>query len=89
MEQTNDSGQPASLMQTNARIIIKSLDIMTVSETWLTVNVTSDMVNIPGYNLIRIDGGVSRGGGVAIFVNNKYGFDEIFDRPTASGIEHL
>ena len=47
----------------------KELDIILLSETWLTP--FSPTLNIPGYTLYRQDQNHKKGGGVAILVSNK------------------
>ncbi len=44
-------------------------DILILSETWLKNNVPDSVIAIKGYSIYRID---IAGGGVAIYVKNKY-----------------
>nr|CAI5844525.1 unnamed protein product [Callosobruchus analis] len=45
-------------------------DVFAVSETWLSKNISSDVVKISHYSFFRQDRG-SRGGGVGIYIKNK------------------
>lgn len=51
-------------------ILTQSFDIFSLSETWLTDNISDFMINIPGYTIYRQDRINGRGGGVAIYVRN-------------------
>ena len=52
-------------------------EMLCISESWLTNNITDDMISIPGYNLYRRDrdeaSGKLRGGGggVCVYVKSK------------------
>nr|CAI5846780.1 unnamed protein product [Callosobruchus analis] len=46
-------------------------DVFAVSETWLSKNISSDVVKISHYSFFRQDRG-SRGGGVGIYIKNKF-----------------
>ena len=50
-----------------------NLDVLTVSETWLSPKVTDAEITIPGYSIVRKDRN-SRGGGVAIFIRDRIPF---------------
>lgn len=44
------------------------LDIICVTETWLTENVSHDLISVDGYNLVRSDRNYSRGGGICVYL---------------------
>lgn len=50
-------------------IFSESFQIFAVSETWLSNDLDSDLVQIPGYGIIRKDRS-ERGGGVALYLSN-------------------
>ncbi|KAK9701572.1 hypothetical protein QE152_g30473 [Popillia japonica] len=66
-------------------ILHRNLDILCLSETWLSEMVTHNSICIEGYNIIRKDRG-SRGGGVAIYIKKNFTFSII---PTGDSIEQL
>lgn len=50
-------------------IISRDVDVMCISETWLLPNISSNLIYIPNYNVLRKDRG--RGGGVCIYVKDS------------------
>ena len=53
------------------------LDVMTISETWLTCNIEDRLTTIPGYDFVRTDrdtrldnGNTKKGGGLGIYYKN-------------------
>lgn len=54
-------------------ILHNEYDIFALSETWLNKSISNDLLHIGGYTLIRKDRG-SRGGGVAFYLKDTYGF---------------
>lgn len=54
-----------------------NLDILAVSETWLTHAISDELVSVNGFRLVRKDRAAERGGGVLIFVRNTINFKEI------------
>ena len=58
------------------------IDVITVSESWLTPDISTSIVNMNGYNLFRADrlnnlhtgAGYKKGGGLLIFVKNDLDF---------------
>lgn len=49
-------------------VLSEIFDIITISETWLSTDISDYVVDIPGYQLYRNDRKHVRGGGVAIYV---------------------
>lgn len=47
------------------------IDIIGVSETWLSACVASNCVGIHGFNIYRNDRIIRRGGGVCLYISNK------------------
>ena len=45
-------------------------DVLTISETWLTSNISDDEISIPGYSLTRNNRIEKHGGGMLAFVKN-------------------
>lgn len=48
-----------------------NIDIIAVSETWFTEKVNDNVVQIPGFRVIRHDRKKKRGGGVALYVKSS------------------
>jgi hypothetical protein len=48
------------------------IDISIVTETWLSDNIPSEVVNISGFILIRKDRKIGLGGGCAIYVRKEF-----------------
>ncbi len=53
-------------------LIDSNLDFLCMSETWLTSNVPTDLINIPGYICYRKDRPKGRGGGVLIYIREQF-----------------
>ena len=49
-------------------LIVRNIDILCVSETWLTPTVQVRFINIPDFEIYRHDRG--RGGGVCVYARN-------------------
>ena len=55
-----------------------SIDLLGVSESWLTADVPDSFIDIPGYNLFRADSPDNiRKHGVAVFVAKKYKVSQV------------
>ena len=63
--------------QLRATLTSSTIDIISISETWLHPNLPMSMVDIPGYKAVRLDRKTSpthkrkKGGGLLIYVTNK------------------
>nr|CAH7765172.1 unnamed protein product [Callosobruchus chinensis] len=64
----------------------KKFDILAISETWLNDQFSSRDLMMDGYNLIRKDRSFGRGGGVLLYVFDKFKYDVI---ATSCDIEQL
>nr|CAH7740816.1 unnamed protein product [Callosobruchus chinensis] len=64
-----------------------NLDIIAVSETWLSESIDSVTVDIPGFNFCRKDR-QSRGGGVGIYVRSTIKY-EILTCSSDARLEHI
>lgn len=72
-----------------ALILQKDFDVITFTETWLSNHITSDILQIPGYCLIRRDR-EGRGGGVAAYTKDTNTFHEIrADDPVSNSTEYI
>eukprot|EP00117_Sycon_ciliatum_P031290 scpid41513/ scgid1298/ len=49
------------------------LDILTLTETWLSDSVPDICITVPGYTMHRLDPNSKRGGGVSIYVRECFG----------------
>lgn len=72
-----------------SHILDKNYSIIAVSETWLDVNVTNEMITIEGYSIIRRDRCGQRGGGVAIYFNDKINSSIVSDIVTTNTFEGM
>ena len=67
----------ASLVKHHDELLVymqsKSLDVLTVNETRLDLSVLDCEVEIPGYDIVRLDRNRS-GGGVAIFIRENISY---------------
>lgn len=55
------------------KIIDENYDVVGLSETWLTPKVDSQILNIKGYEFIRLDR-VTRGGGLGIYIKQNISY---------------
>ena len=53
-------------------MLANRFDVFTVSETWLDSTVTNLELEIPGYDIYRIDRDSKKGGGVCVYVLHSY-----------------
>ena len=67
------------------QLMYSGLSVFTLSETWLKKEIPNQMLEIPGYNLVRWDRSwgdvgttVKRGGGLAAYVKNSMQVDSHF-----------
>lgn len=71
-------------------VIHNSFDAFLVSETWLSADVPSDTVMLPGYTLFRNDRRTGRGGGVAAYIKSKFISEQIpIDIQNNNNVEHI
>ena len=59
-------------------------DIFTISESWLDNTVTDIEVEIPGYNIFRLDQLTKAGGGVCAFVSDRFKVERLDDLSSIS-----
>jgi hypothetical protein len=45
-----------------------NFSLFAFSETWLKSNVSNENISIPGYNILKYDRSITRGGGVALYI---------------------
>ena len=55
------------------------VDFAGITETWLNSNIPDSGIEIPGYNLVRKDRSIQRGGGVCAFIKSTIPFTLIPD----------
>lgn len=56
-----------------------TLDILTISESWLDNSVTNLELEIPGYDLYRVDRQDKKGGGVCVYILQSYKTEVLWD----------
>ena len=64
-----------------------NIDILAVTETWLTAISTNSAIFLPGYDVHRFDRTSKKGGGVCLYIRNKFKYRQlrtIFDIETAA-----
>ena len=54
-------------------------DVFTISETWLNCSVSDLEIEIPGYNVFRVDRQDKRGGGVCIYARQGFKTEVLHD----------
>ena len=57
----------------------EKFEVFAVSETWLNVNIHSDVVSIPQYHCVRADRD-GRGGGVAFYIKKSLQYKVILQK---------
>ena len=53
-------------------ILSNKFDVFTISESWLDVSVSDLEIEVPGYNIYRVDRSNKTGGGICAYVLNTY-----------------
>ena len=66
-------------------VLKNKFDVFTISETWLNNSVTNLELEIPGYEIFRVDRNNKDGGGVCVYVLNTYKTELLRDISTISG----
>lgn len=70
-------------------VIQNKFDVMCVTETWLDVDVSLDVVRLEGYSFIH-KSRPGRGGGVGIYIQNDLSYREVFsDIQPVDGLEYI
>lgn len=70
-------------------VLTHKFNIITISESWLSPDVESELVNIQGYKLFRNDR-LTRGGGIATYVNTDLNIQIIdINMPNDGTLEYL
>ncbi len=88
MEHINAQSLLANKDEVELLLNERNVDILCVSETWLTPNVPSEYVSISNYHLYRSDAG--RGGGVCMYVKNVFKVTPlVMDIVRPSGVEDI
>ncbi|KAK9679747.1 Endonuclease-reverse transcriptase [Popillia japonica] len=65
-------------------------DVIGVTETWLTPGVVDEAVALDGYALVRLDRDDGRrGGGVALYIKNKFAYTRLTVTKVYAGFEYL
>ena len=66
----------------------KDVDVLCLTETWLTSNIPDSLIDFTGYNVFRCDKG--RGGGCCIYVKNSLSVNMCnLNVPSIDGIEEV
>lgn len=53
-------------------ILSNKFDVFTISESWLDASVSDLEIEVPGYNIYRVDRSNKTGGGICAYVLNTY-----------------
>ena len=90
--------EPITLAQLNIRsllpklgelrdhILLSNYSVLCLTETWITPTIPDEVITIGGYNLVRRDRRIGRGGGVSMYVKESISFSVIHSE---SSIEQL
>lgn len=54
-----------------------SFDVLALTETWLISSIPDANISFDGYNIIRKDRGIGRGGGTCFYVSNGIHFKSV------------
>ena len=73
---TKEMGELAALVRTD-RTFSSECSLLCLSETWLTQNIPDPNGDLPGFTKVGVDrdcgrSGKSKGGGLALFINNRW-----------------
>ena len=80
----NVRGLRSSLDELRLLLKNQTIDVFSISESWLNINVCDEELKIEGYNLIRKDRSYANGGGVAVYIKNKFAFSRRPELETAN-----
>lgn len=75
----------ASFGDVSNLITANCFDVFAVSESWLNVNVSDNILHVPGYRVIRKDR-EGRGGGLVAYIHARYEYEEVDINIENSGI---
>ena len=70
--------------QLRLMLVSKALDILVVSETWLNDTYSDEELLIPGYHMERQDRILKRGGGLCIYLSDRFSYERIDTQSTTS-----
>ena len=62
------------------RLVGSRVDFNSYSETWLSGDTTANEIDIPGYNLIRVDREHKGGGGVCLYYKSNRQVDVVYNK---------
>ena len=66
-------------IQVKQTVLENKFDILTISESWLDNCVTNLELEIPGYDLYRVDRQDKKGGGVCVYILQSYKTEVLWD----------
>ena len=66
-------------IQVKQTVLENKFDILTISESWLDNSVTNLELEIPGYDLYRVDRQDKKGGGVCVYILQSYKTEVLWD----------
>lgn len=75
---TRSLAKPAAIDHLYLEFKQHKIDVGIITETWLSHIHAEDMFAINEYTLIRKDRNLKKGGGIAVYINNKYEFERVF-----------
>lgn len=64
------------------------IDIICVTESWLTSDINDNLIDVDGYNLIRLDRTYSRGGGICVYLKNDINYKLVSQSELLPGIDY-
>ena len=66
-------------IQVKQTVLENKFDILTISESWLDNSATNLELEIPGYDLYRVDRRDKKGGGVCVYILQSYKTEVLSD----------
>lgn len=63
-------------------LITPSMDIIGVTETWLNEQIPNNLIDIPGFSIVRNDRTYGRGGGTCLYI--RHGINYVKDYASLS-----
>ena len=85
-----------SIDELRAILFESKKDCFTISETWLTENLLSNMVGFHGYNFVSLDreclnadGSIKTDGGVGAYINAHYDLDQFILKDLNTSNENI
>lgn len=67
--------------------LTSSMDVLCVTESWLNHQISDNMINLPGFSVIRNDRNLKKGGGTCIYISQRLQFIECIPNLSRAEVE--